>query len=146
MKRSFASITAAVFVAFAASASAQSVSTGERQVTVSYGDLNVDHEAGAQILINRLRAAADRVCGGRPDIRILNQLGAYQTCVTQAMDRAVASIGHPVVGNAYSLSKVDTSRFQRRFPHSLPNSSAGIREVGPSTRAEGNFEAQRERY
>ena len=101
MKRSFTSIIAAAFVAFAASASAQPVSTGEGRVTVSYGDLNLNHEAGAQILINRLHAAADRVCGGQPDMRVLKQWGAYQTCVAQAMDRAVASISHPVVANAY---------------------------------------------
>ena len=101
MKRSFTSIIAVAFVAFAAGASAEPVSTGESQETVSYGDLNLDHEAGAQILINRLRAAADRVCGGQPDLRDLDQLSLYRTCVTQAMDRAVASISHPVVANAY---------------------------------------------
>ena len=101
MKRSVTAITAAAFVAFAAGAFAQPVSTGGQQVTVFYGDLNLDREPGPQILINRLRAAADRVCGGQPDLLNLERWGVYRTCMTQTMDRAVASVSHPVVTSAY---------------------------------------------
>jgi UrcA family protein len=93
-------------------ASAQPAQKDAKQEAVSYGDLDLSRDAAAQIFISRIHAAADRVCGGKPDQRDMGEWGAYQACVKQAMDRAVASIQEPVVARLYGLN--ETSKIATR--------------------------------
>jgi UrcA family protein len=71
------------------------------QVTVSYGDLNLAHEADARILLTRVSRAASRVCGGEPGIANLHEQVVHDACVKASMDRAVASVGAPLVSDLY---------------------------------------------
>jgi UrcA family protein len=74
-------------------------------VTVRYGDLNLDSQAGVASLHKRIRNAAESVCG-HLETRILGLHAAYDTCVDEAVAKGVANVGnanlsrfHAVKGN-----------------------------------------------
>jgi UrcA family protein len=94
------------------SVQAQGVRDNQVQVSVYYGDLDLSHQAGAQKLIDRLEAAASKVCGGMPDIRDLTRFQMYRACSKQALDNAVASVDQPVVSALYGepLQQTASSR------------------------------------
>ena len=62
-------------------------------VTVKYGDLNLNSQAGVASLHKRLRNAAESVCS-QYETRILGLKGAYDACVADAVAQGVASIGN----------------------------------------------------
>jgi UrcA family protein len=92
-------------LAFATAASAQSIHVTDtdtaRQVKVSYGDLDLSHPAGAQVLIARVREAAGLACGEAPTLANLEQSQAYRACVVKTADGAIASLDAPIVSAMY---------------------------------------------
>lgn len=64
------------------------------QVVVRYGDLNVETEAGALALYNRIVRAASRVCPS-VGIRDLARLQIVRACQDASVARAVAETGIP---------------------------------------------------
>lgn len=66
-------------------------------VRVQTAGLNLGSESGARIALNRVRQAADQICGGRPDPRALGDFAAYRTCLSTTVDTAVASVNAPVL-------------------------------------------------
>jgi UrcA family protein len=64
----------------------------QRQVVVSYGDINVKQVTGARILLSRIDMAADDVCGPAPDMRELSAWKSFRDCRKTAMGNAVASL------------------------------------------------------
>src|SRR5713101_4610428 len=67
------------------------------QITVHFGDLNIDQTAGAAILYRRIRNAAKSVCGepqlpGSPVVS-----PDWRRCVAQAIDGAVAAVDRPAL-------------------------------------------------
>lgn len=68
-----------------------------QRLNVAYGDLDLRTSAGAERFLQRLKNAAIRVCGGRPDIRDLREQRAFKDCVDRNMDNAVAQIRAPRV-------------------------------------------------
>jgi|SRR5215469_1117507 len=61
--------------------------------TVPLGDLNLQTQAGAKVAAQRIRMAADYVCGGDtwpPNVGFYN-------CKEDAIDRAAASLNAPLV-------------------------------------------------
>ncbi len=66
-------------------------------VKVSFADLELSSPAGAQSALNRIHAAAKTACGGEPDIRLLERLAIYHSCVKSTVKRAVASLDNPAV-------------------------------------------------
>ena len=87
------------------------------QITVSYTDLDISRPAGAQILLQRLGAAANNVCGGQPDMRNLGMQGYFRSCFSQAMNGAVAAVHSPLVAELYAnrkLAQRDTAEQNRR--------------------------------
>jgi len=66
-------------------------------VSVKYGDLDIGSPAGAQLLLKRIRAAANTACGGAPDIRQLKQLATFEACRRSAAARAVTVIDSPML-------------------------------------------------
>jgi UrcA family protein len=85
----------ALFAALTAGAHAADVP----QVHVNYADLNVNTAAGAKVLYQRIRGAADLVCGVA-DTRELARLSRAQACAAHAIDEAVATV------NASALTAV----------------------------------------
>jgi UrcA family protein len=75
-----------------------------RQVHVGYADLNVKTEAGAAVLLQRIRSAAERVCEV-PGSRDLGQQAQVKACTDHAISGAVEQI------NSSSLTKVYDLKF-----------------------------------
>ena len=63
----------------------------QRSQTVSYADLNLDHDAGAKALLQRINGAARLVCS--PEPQDLKDAKPHDDCVRRATDQAVADVG-----------------------------------------------------
>jgi UrcA family protein len=67
------------------------------QLTVHFGDLNIDQTAGAAVLYRRIQYAAQHVCG-EPQLPGSHIVSPYwRKCVAQAVDGAVAAVDRPVL-------------------------------------------------
>ena len=87
---------AAVWVALATVCRADDV----RQVHVGYADLNMQTEAGAAVLLQRIRNAAARVCDA-PGTRDLGLQVRAKVCADRAIAAAVAEVKLPSLTKAY---------------------------------------------
>lgn len=87
--------------AFIADAHANDSLRTTTQIDVFYGDLNLDHPAGAEKMMNRINRAAVRACGGTPDSRDLRERQAFRQCVTTATTSAVRQLNAPLVTALY---------------------------------------------
>ena len=67
------------------------------QITVHFGDLNIDQTAGAAVLYRRIRNAAERVCGEPklPGLHVVSP--SWRRCVAQAIDGAVVAVDRPAL-------------------------------------------------
>lgn len=72
------------------------------QVHVKYADLNVNTTAGASVLYERIRSAADRVCG-TPGAHDLARIGQAQACAARAIAEAVTAVNAPALTSVYDL-------------------------------------------
>jgi UrcA family protein len=63
--------------------------------TVSYAGLDLNTEAGAQIAYRRIHSAAKGVCGHLYTLELGLRRHLWDTCVRDAISRAVADIGAP---------------------------------------------------
>ena len=78
----------------AGAASAQPIGDG---VLVRFGDLDTSSTAGARTLLQRIRYAATKVCGYRPDSRMIDDFYNFRRCRADAVDRAVLKVDLPLV-------------------------------------------------
>ncbi|MDH3990249.1 MAG: UrcA family protein [Gammaproteobacteria bacterium] len=81
-------------IAFSLPAIASADELAGRSEKVTYSDLNVEKEAGAQSLYRRIQQAAKRVCGVE-SLKVagnLRQLSQQQNCYRDALDATVAKI------------------------------------------------------
>jgi UrcA family protein len=67
----------------------------ERQVTVKYGDLNLNTREDASKLLARIRAAARKVCG--EESQRLDLQHAWQVCYEGSINAAVTTVDSPVL-------------------------------------------------
>ena len=70
------------------------------QLHVGYADLNVNSKAGAAVLYQRIRRAADRVCE-MPGTRDLGQLAQVKACTDHAIATAVDAVKLPLLTQVY---------------------------------------------
>lgn len=68
-----------------------------RSVTVHFEDLNINSPRGAAVLYQRIRSAAEDVCGIPPSQRSLAIASRYATCVRGAIAGAVARVNRPTL-------------------------------------------------
>ena len=80
---------------------------------VSYKDLNLDSNAGIQVLYKRIQGAANQVCG-KADIRDLQGMSVQKACVARAISGAVAAVNSP------TLTRVYLTKSGAPMPQSLP--------------------------
>jgi UrcA family protein len=92
-------VSAALILAPAAIAQAGYSTTS---VPVAHGDLNLATAAGARTALQRMKVAANRVCGGKPSPKQLAGIVRYDACVDGAMSRAVAALNIPTVTALYT--------------------------------------------
>jgi UrcA family protein len=75
--------------------------TGRR--IVHYGDLNLDAEQDARIMLQRIERAAKKACGGHASVS--SYMGTldptFEECRGNAVRRAVKQLGAPVVTRLY---------------------------------------------
>jgi UrcA family protein len=64
-------------------------------VTVSLADLDMASRSGGELALRRITAAAAIICGEAPSPRELDR--AYPACMKSTRDRAVVSLGNPIV-------------------------------------------------
>ena len=84
----------------AASAGASQPAREVPSVTVSYGDLNLSTTEGANALYQRIRLAADSVCGYQGRTLLERQL--WMSCFNEAVERAVGAVGNPTLTSVHA--------------------------------------------
>ena len=94
-------LTAAACLAPSAQANSAAASAVPT-LKVSYRDLDPNSEAGAQLLYQRIRGAAQFVCG--EEGRSLDEQHAWNRCVHAAMSEAVQTVHSP------QLSALDSAQ------------------------------------
>jgi UrcA family protein len=108
MRISTPNFAAAVMLAalgFGARADASSPSTIIRgRSVVFYGDLNIDTEQDAKILLQRIERAAKKACGGHPTFSTYTGSldHTFEACRGEAIQRTVKQLGAPMVTRIYS--------------------------------------------
>jgi UrcA family protein len=86
---------------FAISAHADESNTPVPARTVHYSDLNLNTQAGVDVLYNRIRSAAKQVCGG-VDSRQWAELAAAKTCMNQAVTASVRAVNNQRLTSTYN--------------------------------------------
>jgi UrcA family protein len=69
--------------------------------TVHYSDLNLNTQAGTEVLYKRIRRAAEQVCG---DVgpRQLVEAAAARACVEQAVIGSIRAVNNPRLTDTYN--------------------------------------------
>ncbi len=88
-----AALLATTALAAPAPAHAGTAALVTQTVKIDYSDLDLESPKAVDRLYARLRSAAKRVCG-ESDVRHLQGNRLQRDCMRQAMDRAVAQVGH----------------------------------------------------
>ena len=101
MRKSIVNVLTALTLtgAFAVPAAAQEAAAEVASVEVKVADLDLTSPAGAEVLENRIEAASERVCG-RPDVRSLKAMQAFEVCQAEAREGAMEqlSVSNPFDG------------------------------------------------
>jgi UrcA family protein len=76
-------------------------------VTVHFADLDLTRSAGAAVLYQRLKSAAETVCGGEGSVRSrdLGSQKRFQECIWSTIGTAVANVDQPTL-TAYYRAQV----------------------------------------
>jgi UrcA family protein len=96
-----AAVAAVCLAAVAVGAHADEAVNGVPARTVHYADLNLSTQAGAAILYNRIRNAAEQVCGDVGS-RELARAMAAKACVNRAIFASVQSVNNPKLTREYN--------------------------------------------
>jgi len=82
--------------------------TEQRSVVVRYGDLDISTSPGAHELLARITRAAHTACDDHFTTDVATA-SATTACVNEAIDRAVAEVGSPLVAEARGTSLAGSS-------------------------------------
>ncbi|KRA80442.1 UrcA family protein [Altererythrobacter sp. Root672] len=88
MRKSIVTVLAALATSAALATPALAAET---EVVVTYSDLDLTDAAGAAKLEQRIDSAAEQVCG-KPDIRDIKGMVAFETCKTDAKSSALEQV------------------------------------------------------
>lgn len=73
------------------------------RIHIAYGDLNLQNEADARLMLDRLKRAAYRACGGNPrshpsyEVMPGYTVEVFRECREDAISAAVASVNSPTL-------------------------------------------------
>ena len=102
-------LTLSLALATTAFAAPMFAKSGEaKQVTVKFADLNLENEAGVEALYGRIRGAARNVCKDAQGRSAAQHL-QWTSCMSQAMDGAVASVGSDALSSLHIAKTSSTS-------------------------------------
>jgi UrcA family protein len=93
-----------------ASASQTPAAAEVNRTTVHFSDLNVDHPTGAAVLYQRIRHAAEGVCGERRDPGTQMISRQWRSCVALSVDRAVVSLDRPALTAYHRIQAAHSDR------------------------------------
>jgi UrcA family protein len=76
----------------------------EVSIKVKYADIDIDHDAGAQVLYGRLQRAATKTCSHdyKAVLRERTHLVAFERCYTDALASAVDKIDSRALAEIHS--------------------------------------------
>ena len=94
-------VTAASLTIFSTTPAEAAPRENTYEVRIFYGDLNLNHDAGADALLNRFRRAARSVCDQGSIRETLQQHRRAGACASDFVARAVSQVDHPVVSARY---------------------------------------------
>jgi UrcA family protein len=77
-------------------------------VVVEFYDLDLNKEADAQELLDRITYAARRACGPRPDASGLHYMDRWNDCVNDAMTHAIARVHSPTLDQVAGIAQRST--------------------------------------
>jgi UrcA family protein len=66
-------------------------------LSVRYDDLDFSHAPDAQVMLDRIEAAAEKACGGTPDFREYRQLAVFDHCRRGAIKQTVDQLDKPML-------------------------------------------------
>jgi UrcA family protein len=74
---------------------------------VYYGDLNIETEPDARIMLLRIELAAKKACGGHPTFSTYTGSldHTFEECRCEAVQRTVKQLGAPMVTRIYSEAR-----------------------------------------
>jgi UrcA family protein len=109
-------VVALVISAASGSVSAQTGHPGHGSpvvIRVPVGDLDLNRQAGADALLNRVVAAASRACSGQSaeGIMAAQIARAYRACQAEALEHAAAAADSPMVRQRYA-ARTGSARVQ----------------------------------
>ena len=81
--------------------------------TVHYSDLNLNTQAGVATLYNRIRNAAQLVCGN-VDPRRLDEAASAKACIDKAVFSSVTAVNNPMLTSEYN-ARVSGAQKQINF-------------------------------
>jgi len=108
MNRTFAAASCVLGLGLAGpafAASSHDPGHDNQSVAVSYVDLDLTSEAGARVMLDRVSAAASKVCGRRTEY-IENAVAARNACRKATVDAAVVRLAEPNVTRLHAAAQL----------------------------------------
>jgi UrcA family protein len=102
-------------LSFGAHADTSSPSTIIRgRSAISYGDLNIDTEQDAKIMLQRIERAAKKACGGHATFSTYTGLldHTFEECRSEAIQRTVKQLGTPMLTRIYCETRPRESLYR----------------------------------
>ena len=105
-------LAALSFGAHANTSSDRSINIIRGRSVVQYGDLNIETERDARIMLQRIERAAKRACGGHPAFSTYTGSleHTFEECRSEAIQRAVAQLDSTMVTRVHAGAKRLESR------------------------------------
>jgi UrcA family protein len=96
---------------------------------VYYGDLNIETEQDAKIMLQRIERAAKKACGGHPTFNTYTGSldHTFEECRVEAIQRTVKQLGAPTVTRIYRDAATETRRLRSRIREAEPAGLATAR-------------------
>jgi UrcA family protein len=96
---------------------------------VYYGDLNIETEQDAKIMLQRIERAAKKACGGHPTFGTYTGSldHTFEECRLEAIQRTVKQLGAPTVTRIYRDAATETRRLRSRIREAEPAGLATAR-------------------
>lgn len=103
-------LTVVAALSFAGASQAAFAQTDDTaSVKVQSSDLNLSTDAGAKVMLQRIRQAAKSVCGPAPTNQIDRVARLHEICVKDAVSRTVSQLNSPMITALYSGGSAPTT-------------------------------------
>lgn len=129
-------VASAAVLALAAPAFAQDETTRPQERVVTYGELNLNSAAGADVLVRRIEQASAQVCGQHDGRTNTRQSMINRACEVETAENGVADVNHPVVtaryyGSGYGVVEEGDAYYDPRLDPASPQYDARLDPNSP---------------